>query len=624
MNRMEMTINPVSRANIDQYVLSHLFLKIDLVRYTASDYYHFHAPDFAKPSKKCEYRIRLTVDVIGYYSNHQAKRYFCFTNQKPVGAGAFGNIVSGIVLKPASQHSFSFSNHAYVMKLQYITDSNSYASYQNEYQLMRRLSYYHVKPLIWFNNTNGLKQCGIVMRHLPGQRLIDVINDDIFGIRPITTDERINLHIQLFYALQQLHQVNIIHRDLKPENILVVIETMQIYIIDMGLSKDKFYDDSHESVGTPDYASPEAFLMRGTDFRSDDFTLALLLKLLWLGEPRTHHTIMNINCLREEPIFGLFRSIKDLLDKHKQIIGQSISHMLQYNVSLRANLQQIIPMIEQIKFERLQYLAREHYTEEFKSIYYHTLYINQQMSIDSSLLVIRDYLINLLNNLRHNPDALLLFQQTIKLTILKTSASTKLLENKLRDEVDSLETTKQSLVQLRNEINYILLHKKSLPKLTNEKLDALYHDLTATIDKYQRLVRNNIDHLFTSKERFKANLQTKQHEFTTHLQDPHLLYLHLRYHLEMKREKDALSDYKLQSIQLVYRHYFAKRQQLFNFFLSKTKYTLSTNDFIVILNRVASSQTRVEIMTIISTQVQLKERSFSNGKEMLQQLKHAR
>lgn len=55
-----------------------------------------------------------------------------------------------------------------------------------------------------------------------------------------------------------MNELNMVHRDLKPENIMVNPETLDIKIIDFGLSA--FYNDIDSlktRVGTPYYVAPE-------------------------------------------------------------------------------------------------------------------------------------------------------------------------------------------------------------------------------------------------------------------------------------------------------------------------------------------------------------------------------
>jgi len=85
--------------------------------------------------------------------------------------------------------------------------------------------------------------------------------------KSLSTQERLDLFVQVCHAVQHAHQKGIIHRDLKPSNILVnIVDGLPVpKVIDFGIAKatndqrltDKTVFTAFEQfIGTPAYMSP--------------------------------------------------------------------------------------------------------------------------------------------------------------------------------------------------------------------------------------------------------------------------------------------------------------------------------------------------------------------------------
>src|ERR1700757_4955339 len=116
----------------------------------------------------------------------------------------------------------------------------------------------------------------------------------------LTTEDRLELFVQVCQAVQHAHQRGIIHRDIKPSNILVTQSLEGVatpMVIDFGVAKattdqpltDKTVFTAFEMlIGTPAYMSPEQAALSSVDVdtRTDIYSLGgLLYELLTSSTP---------------------------------------------------------------------------------------------------------------------------------------------------------------------------------------------------------------------------------------------------------------------------------------------------------------------------------------------------
>lgn len=95
------------------------------------------------------------------------------------------------------------------------------------------------------------------------------------------------LMIQVFKALNFLHENNIIYRDLKPENIMITDQGF-IKLIDFGLSKklEKENEEVNDICGTNEYIPPEVIRKDNYLFNFDWWGFGILMFELLIGKVR--------------------------------------------------------------------------------------------------------------------------------------------------------------------------------------------------------------------------------------------------------------------------------------------------------------------------------------------------
>jgi serine/threonine-protein kinase len=98
----------------------------------------------------------------------------------------------------------------------------------------------------------------------------------------------IRIAIEVLSGLDYIHAQGVVHRDLKPENIMVD-EHDNIKLIDFGIAGDTAarrltYANFTQTLGTPNYISPEQVKGKRGDGRSDVYALGVILYEMLSGK----------------------------------------------------------------------------------------------------------------------------------------------------------------------------------------------------------------------------------------------------------------------------------------------------------------------------------------------------
>ncbi len=125
----------------------------------------------------------------------------------------------------------------------------------------------------------------LVLEYVDGESLRHRLRHLPHGRVPV--DEAVSWGRQLADALSYVHSRGIVHRDLKPENVLVTPDG-RLKIADFGTAllegaRRLTWRHLSESVGTPDYMSPEQVQGERGDERSDIYSWGVLMYEMLTG-----------------------------------------------------------------------------------------------------------------------------------------------------------------------------------------------------------------------------------------------------------------------------------------------------------------------------------------------------
>lgn len=127
-------------------------------------------------------------------------------------------------------------------------------------------------------------QIYMAMEWVDGRLLRQVMNEQ----RKFAPERALNIALQIAQALEYIHTHGVAHRDLKPENIMVDTND-RVKLIDFGIaanvgSKRLTFAKFTQTMGTPDYISPEQVKGKRGDGRSDIYALGVMLYEMLTGK----------------------------------------------------------------------------------------------------------------------------------------------------------------------------------------------------------------------------------------------------------------------------------------------------------------------------------------------------
>ena len=160
-----------------------------------------------------------------------------------------------------------------------------------EARAVNRIFHDHIVEITDFvENESGLNY--FIMEYLRGLSLSELMQREA----PLPLSRSIGIIVQVCSALSAVHNASIIHRDLKPDNIFITEKGGQkdfVKLLDFGIAK--LLDAEGHTVklqttaagmilGTPEYMSPEQSRGKPVDYRTDIYSIGVILYELAAGK----------------------------------------------------------------------------------------------------------------------------------------------------------------------------------------------------------------------------------------------------------------------------------------------------------------------------------------------------
>ena len=168
--------------------------------------------------------------------------------------------------------------------------------FKQEIKLARRITHRNVLRTHDFGEAAGVSF--ISMEFLEGVTLKELLRSR--GAPPLGVG--LSVAKQMCHGLGAAHAQGVVHRDIKPQNMLILPETGELKIMDFGISRVSSVEKDASDLttagtvlGTPDYMPPEQAQGRPADFRSDLYSLGVVLFETFTGKlPFTGDTSMAV------------------------------------------------------------------------------------------------------------------------------------------------------------------------------------------------------------------------------------------------------------------------------------------------------------------------------------------
>jgi serine/threonine protein kinase len=177
-----------------------------------------------------------------------------------------------------------------ILQPRYAENPRVVQMFLDEARLAAKLNHQSIVHVYDVAEDGGLKY--IAMEYIRGETLTEIVKHGLAAGKYLPLEHAVHIVRQTAAGLAYAHAwrepdghlLRIVHRDVSPTNILVTTEG-QVKIVDFGIARAQAeLRDEVGVVGKASYMSPEQVKGEGVDYRSDIFSLGIILYELTLGQ----------------------------------------------------------------------------------------------------------------------------------------------------------------------------------------------------------------------------------------------------------------------------------------------------------------------------------------------------